>query len=332
MIRIRREGILLQRSGHSFEMAGVMNPGVYQEGLTVHLFYRAVGQGGISTIGYCRLDGPLQVVCRRKEPIIVPECPYESWGVEDPRIVRIDGKWYLTYTAYDGSFALGALATSEDLITFKKQGVVVPRLTYSQLYALIPGDRVDKRYVSYADDLVWNKNLIFFSRRIRGKLFFLHRIRPGILIAAINDLSELNMYFWERYFSDLDEHILLDPLYAHESLHIGGGCPPVETGEGWLLIYHGIEEKDGELIYSACAALLDGNDPRHVIARLPFALFLPEESWEKTGVTANVVFPTGTAVFGQRLYVYYGSADYCIGVVSMDIQHLLRELLAHACK
>ena len=307
-----------------------MNPGVYQDGDMVHLFYRAVGQGGVSTIGYCRLDGPLRVVSRQNEPVIIPECPYESWGVEDPRIVRIDRKWYLTYTAYDGDFALGAVATSEDLITFTKQGVVFPRLTYPELYELIPGDRVDKRYLSYRDHVVWNKNLVFFPRRIRGKLFFLHRIRPGILIAAVDDLYELNMDFWKRYFGSLDEHILLDPVYPHESVHIGGGCPPVETSEGWLLIYHGIEAKDGALVYSACAALLDADDPRIVIARLPFALFLPEESWEKTGVTSDVVFPTGTAVFGERLYVYYGSADYCIGVVSMDIQHLVGELLTHA--
>ncbi len=75
---------------------------------------------------------------------------------------------------------------------------------------------------------------------------------------------------------DLQEHIVLDPIYGHESSYIGSGCPPIETEHGWLLIYHGVEETDKGLVYSACAALLDLNDPSRELARLPYALFSPE--------------------------------------------------------
>ena len=136
MIEVKKEGILLEKTQLEFENEGVLNPAVIREGDTVHLFYRAVKQGNYSTIGYCKLDGPLTVTKRLNKPIIVPECDYETHGVEDPRIVKIDGLYYLTYTGYDGTNARGALATSKDLKKFKKHGVIVPPITYSEFVYL----------------------------------------------------------------------------------------------------------------------------------------------------------------------------------------------------
>lgn len=109
MLRVKREGIILGKTGLWFENEGVMNPAVIADGDMVHLFYRAVRQGNYSTIGYCRLEGPLTVAVRNETPLIVPEYTYERQGVEDPRIVRLDGCYYLTYTAYDGLNARGRL-------------------------------------------------------------------------------------------------------------------------------------------------------------------------------------------------------------------------------
>ena len=119
----------------------------------------------------------------------------------------------------------------------------------------------------------------------------------------------------------------MDPLFKHESRYIGGGCPPIETEFGWLLIYHGVEKINREHIYSACAALLDLNDPTKVLARLPFPLFKPDIDWELKGEVNNVVFPTGTALFGDTLYIYYGAADTQIACASMSLSSLLAELL-----
>ena len=125
--------------------------------------------------------------------------------------------------------------------------------------------RNHKFYYQEADPekkiLLWDKNVIFFPRRINGKLCFLHRIRPGIQIVSVNNLKELTKEFWKNYFMNLQDHIVLDPVYKHESSYIGSGCPPIETEHGWLLIYHGVEETDRGLVYSACAALLDLNNP-----------------------------------------------------------------------
>jgi predicted GH43/DUF377 family glycosyl hydrolase len=315
-----------------------------REGDSVHLFYRAVRKGNYSSIGYCRLDGPLTVAERWDKPFMVPEFEYESHGVEDPRIVKIDDLFYMTYTGYDGTSARGALATSKDLMNFKKQGIIVPPITYAQFVFLAEsaGKVNENYYRNYnfyyqkADPdkkiMLWDKDLIFFPRKIKDKLVFLHRIRPGIQIVSVNSLKELTKGFWDNYFLNLQEHILFDPVYAHESSYIGSGCPPIETEHGWLLIYHGAEETDRGLVYSACAALLDLNNPLKEIARLPYALFSPKYQWEINGDVDNVVFPTGTAVFGNTLFIYYGAADSYIACASVSLTALLAELLTYTAK
>jgi beta-1,2-mannobiose phosphorylase / 1,2-beta-oligomannan phosphorylase len=342
MIEVKKEGILLKKTHLEFENEGVLNPAVMQEGNTVHLFYRAVRKGNYSSIGYCKLDGPLTIRERSDKPVIIPQYEYESHGVEDARIVKIDGLYYLTYTAFDGINAQGALAVSTDLKNFEKHGKIVPPVTYVEfLYLLESADRVNKKYYRnhkfyYQEDniekkiLLWDKNVFFFPRRINGKLCFLHRIRPGIQIAEVNDLQELTKTFWRNYCRHLKSHIVMDPLYKHESRYIGGGCPPIETKHGWLLIYHGVEKTSKIHLYSACAALLKLDDPSIEIARLPYALFSPENDWELHGIVNNVVFPTGTALFGDTLYIYYGAADEQIACASLSLSALINELLHYS--
>jgi predicted GH43/DUF377 family glycosyl hydrolase len=341
MIEVKKEGIILRRTHLEFENESVLNPAVIREGDNVHLFYRAVRTGNHSSIGYCRLDGPLTVAERWDKPFMSPEFDYESQGVEDPRIVKIDGLYYMTYTGYDGTNARGALATSKDLKRFTKQGIIVPPITYAEFVFLAESAgkvnknyyRNHKFYYQEADPdkkiMLWDKNVIFFPRKIDGKLVFLHRIRPGIQIASVNNLKELTKEFWEKYFLDLQEHIVLDPVLPHESSYIGSGCPPIETEHGWLLIYHGVKETRQGRVYSACAALLDLNDPSKELARLPYALFSPEYEWELRGEVNNVVFPTGTALFGNTLFIYYGAADTSIACASLSLSALLEELSAY---
>ena len=344
MIEVKREGIILKKTDLEFENEGVLNPAVIREGDSVHLFYRAVRQGNYSSIGYCRLDGPLTVAQRWDKPLMVPEFEYETQGVEDARIVKIYDLFYLTYTGYDGINARGALATSKDLIHFKKKGIIVPPITYAKFVFLAESaGKVNVNYYHnhkfyYQEEdpekkiMLWDKNVVFFPRKINGKLVFLHRIRPGIQLVSVNSIKELTKEFWGNYFLDLQDHIVLDPVYGHESCYIGSGCPPVETEHGWLLIYHGVEETNKGLVYSACAALLDLDNPVKEIARLPYALISPEYEWELQGEVNNVVFPTGTALFGGTLYIYYGAADTVIACASINLSELVSELLANIVK
>lgn len=338
MVEVKREGIILEKTELGFENDGVFNPAVIKEGNTVHMFYRAVRIGNYSTIGYCRLEGPLKVVERHDKPIIFPQFDYEIQGVEDPRIVKIEDTYYLSYCTHDDLNALGALATTKDLKEFTKHGIITPQITYDEFKALTEVNKgLNEKYFRYYQDyklrgfldkklFLWDKNIVFFPRKIKGQLVYMHRIRPGIQIVKINSLQDLTKLFWENYFLNFDKNILLDPKYQHEASYIGGGAPPIETKDGWVMIYHGVEDAPRGFVYNACAALLDLDNPEKEISRLKVPLFTPDTKWEQQGVVSNVVFPTGTALFDERLYIYYGAADAKIAVASVNFNELLTEL------
>ena len=341
MVEVKKEGILIKKTERAFENEGVLNPAVIKEGNTIHLFYRAVSKGNYSSIGYCKLKDPLTVEERFESPILFGEEDFEMHGAEDPRITKIDDLYYLTYTGYDGVNALGALALSKALPVFEKKGIIVPQISYEEFRALAESHgAINEKYLRYNEQgqvdekhgkpvLLWDKNVIFFPRRIDGKLYFLHRIKPDIQIVAVNTIQELTREFWNNYFLRLNEHIVLTPKHQHEISYIGGGCPPIETKHGWLLIYHSVHDTVKGYVYSACAALLDLQNPIIELARLPYALFKPEYDWELKGEVNSVCFPSGAVLCNDTLYVYYGAADEQIAVASMSISALLQELLLY---
>jgi predicted GH43/DUF377 family glycosyl hydrolase len=93
-----------------------------------------------------------------------------------------------------------------------------------------------------------------------------------------------------------------------------------------------VQETKRGRVYSACAALLDLNDPSLEKARLPYPLFSPEYEWELIGEVNNVCFPTGTALFGNTLFIYYGAADSLIACASVNLPELMAELLKYIKK
>ena len=342
MIQVNKEGIILSKTSLDFECEGVLNPAVIKDNNEIHLFYRAVAKDNYSTIGYCRLKSPTKVGHRNSEPILYPESDYEKQGLEDPRVVKIEDIFYLSYTAFDGINALGALATSKDLIKWEKHGIVVPQITYEEFKHFIASKgSLNEKYFRYNENqknhnrpdnqlFLWDKNLVFFPKKINGKICFIHRIKPDIqIVVMIDSIEDLTIAFWETYFLNFDQYILLTPLYEHEISYIGAGCPPIETSEGWLIIYHGVHDSAKGYVYSACAALLDLNHPQKEIARLPYPLFFPEKIWELKGEVNNVCFPTGAILEGDTLYIYYGAADERIAVASLSMKNLLKELLLH---
>ncbi len=241
--------------------------------------------------------------------------------------------------------ALGAMATSKDLKNWEKRGIVVAQMTYDEFNDIAKlKNKLNEKYNRYNEHdhllenrgkkmLLWDKNLIFFPRKINNKLYFLHRIKPDIqIVVAVENLEALTPYFWHNYFQNFDSNIVLAPKYEHEVSYLGGGCPPIETADGWLIIYHGVQDTLKGYVYSACAALLDLENPAKEIARLPYPLFWPEKEWELKGEVNNVCFPTGAALFDDTLYIYYGAADERIAYASVSISELLKELLLNPKK
>ena len=331
MIKIKSEGIILESSENEFENQAVLNPACIEVGGITHMFYRAVRQGDmVSSIGYCQLKGN-QVINRSDKPVLFPEHNYEKMGVEDPRIIFLDGAYYLFYTVYDGKNALFAYATSTDLVHFVKHGIISPRISYREAAELFAHSKpkLRERYFLYdayirdraGDDiLLWEKDAFIFPRKIKGKFALIHRVLPGIQVITFDDFKDLTEDYWKDHLKHLGCHIVLDPEHIFESRNIGGGCPPIETKDGWLLIYHGVEDALLGKIYHAAAALLDLEHPTKVIGRLKGPLFSPVAEWEKQGDVNNVVFPTGTVLKGGRLFIYYGAADKRIGAKSLDIR------------
>jgi predicted GH43/DUF377 family glycosyl hydrolase len=344
MIKVVKHGVILSKTNLGFENEGVLNPAAIKEEGDVHLFYRAVRRGNYSTIGYCRLVGPHKIAERYDLPVVFPQTQHESQGVEDPRISKIDGIYYLTYTAYDGLNALGAYATTDKLPYFEKKGILTPQITYDDFKHLAESKTpLNDKYFRFNGPsnvyhiidkkaLLWDKNVVFFPRKIHDKFWFLHRIKPDIQIVSVKDLEELTPAFWEDYFLQFHDHIVMEPKHEHEVSYIGGGCPPVETEHGWLLIYHGVHDTATGYKYVACAALLDLENPAIEVARLPYPLFVPAFDYEITGEVNNVCFPTGTSLFDDTLHIYYGAADERIACASVSLSGLLSALLLNIKK
>lgn len=330
---VTSEGILLQKTDRPFERRAVLNPACIEKDGLVHMFYRAVSSDNISTIGYCTLRGA-KIISRLDKPLLYPEFDYESRGLEDPRLIFIDGVYYLFYTVYDGQNARVAYAISRDLIGFEKKGLISPSLKYSEVLAILNKEKLPERYFWYGehyqkiiskDVWLWEKDFLLFSKKINGRFAMLHRVMPGIQLVSFESFEDLkNSEFWKRYFRTMEENVVLNPELWFETRKIGGGAPPLETPYGWLFIYHTVE--DSTRVYRTGAALLDLDDPRQVIGRLKEPLFSPIEEWEKKGLVDNVVFSTSALKRGDRLWIYYGAADSLIAVRSLDLNKLLNGL------
>jgi len=336
MLELQFYGKILEKTGLAFENEGVFNPACIQKDGLTHMFYRAVSKGNFSSLGYCQIDKD-KVLTRLAQPMLVPEFDYEAHGMEDPRIVKVDNLYYLFYTAYDGKNARTALATSADLLHFEKQGLITPSMSYEKARQLFLHPSLPESYNRYAlhykkvispDVLLWEKDLALFPKKFNGKFLLLHRVMPGVQYMYLDSIEQLKSEeFWEEELRQLHGRVLMNPKFWYENHKIGASCTPIETGRGWIQIYHGVEETPVGRVYRASAALLDLNDPIKVIGRLKEPLFSPHMAWEKEGIADNVVFPTGTAVYGDELYIYYGAADARIAAVSLSLSGLVDELL-----
>lgn len=329
------EIILAARPDVEFENEGVLNPACVDcDGIT-HMFYRASQKGNFSTIGYCQIKNN-QVIFRSDKPVLAPEYRYEKQGLEDPRITFLDGTYYMMYTAFDGQNAIVVYAVSNDLKNWKKMGPVSPQMSYDEAEDIFRTSGLGEKYTFYEETFrknrgnnvkLWEKDTMLFPKKINGHYALMHRVLPGIQICYFDDFSQLTLEFWKNYLKELKNFLIIEPKYNFENAYIGGGCVPIETELGWLLIYHSVEtDIDKGQVYHASAALLDKNDPTKVLGRLNYPLFSPTEEWEKNGVINNVVFPTATSLNDGILSIFYGAADDKIGVRKLKLSVLLKEL------
>lgn len=156
--------------------------------------------------------------------------------------------------------------------------------------------------------LPFNRNGVLFPRRIGDHYAMLSRPSDNghtpfgdIFLSESPDLVH-----WGRH-----RHVMTTQAWTWASTKIGAGPTPIETDEGWLLIYHGVLTSCNGFVYSMGAALLDLDEPWKVIARGRDYLLSPQVGYEQVGDVQNVVFPCAALVDREsdRLTIYYGAAD-----------------------
>ena len=326
-------GILLEPGLNDFESYAVSNSTTYQDEDYVHLLYRAVRKPNYSSIGYALMKGPTSVVDRKSFPVIFPEFSFECKGCEDPRVTKIDDDFYILYTAWDGRNPRIAVAKSKDFRSFEKMGIISPNISIAEAMNVVDVGRYKNVWDRQASNCGYNsilrdKDAVLFPEKFGGKYAMLHRLEPDIQIVYFDDFADLaSRKFWIDYLSNIESHVVMRQRYRWEDEKIGAGAVPIKMDEGWLLIYHGVHiSRDIGRVYKAGASLLNLQDPQIEIARLEEPLFEPRNYWERNGVVNNVVFPEGTSIFDDDLYIYYGAADRVVAWRKVSLNHLLSRI------
>ena len=277
---------ILMPQGSTWESKDIFNPTTYSDGEHVYLLYRAEDSTGIgewngtSRIGIAKSQDGVQFE-RELAPVLSPTEDYElPGGCEDPRVVKIEDTFYLTYTAYDGNNARLALASSKgNLYNWEKHGLLFPQLEWSKAGAILPEPVNGLYWMYFGDTDVWaahSRNLIQWTLVEEPVL----RRRPG----------------------------------QFDSRVVEPGPSPLITDEGILLLYNGA---DDELVYRSGQALFDANDPTKLISRSETPFLTPDVQLEQEGQVPNVVFIEGLVHFKDTWYLYFGMGDSGIGVATM---------------
>jgi beta-1,2-mannobiose phosphorylase / 1,2-beta-oligomannan phosphorylase len=268
-----------------WESLNVFNPGlVYHQGL-FHMLYRAQGLDYVSSIGYAvSADGVH--FNRLREPVFSPQGPDETRGVEDPRLTYLaeEGRFIMAYTAYSDRGITPMFAQSDNLITWHRIG------------SLVQGED--------------NKDHVLFPKKFGGDYLSFHRRPPSICFALSKDLRR-----WK-----LKGAILKPRVGMWDGNRVGAGGVPIETKEGWLVIYHGYDQDN---VYRLSACLLDLEEPWRVIQRAQGFFMEPSEIWEQKGDVPNVVFSCANPVIDETVYLYYAGADRMIGLATAKLADVI---------
>lgn len=281
---------------------GIFNPAAVRVNGKTVLLFRATDAHNTSRIGYAESRDGIRFIASPK-PVFAPETAYENGGgVEDPRIVRIAGTYYLTYTGYNLREAQLCLAVSADLKHWDRKGIIMP---------------ANKG----AWNTQWTKSGAIVPEKINGKwwMYYLGTstgpdgVRRDKMGLAVSD----DLLHW----SDATAAPVLDVHpHAFDSRVMEPGPPPIVTGAGILLLYNGA---DDNLVYRPAWVLFDRHDPSHVIARASAGFMEPKLEWERNGVVPNVIFLEGAIATAAGRHIeamgYYGAADKYIGAARIHI-------------
>lgn len=309
LIRVLDEPLLapINNRNHWWESGSVFNPGATVYNGKIHLVYRALGSFPYSSFGLAVLSSPTKVEYRSKLPFLEADekNPYERFGIEDPRVSKIGDEYFISYTAL-------SLYPGGQQVSTAWQGMDMPWRIRASVVTTKDFVDLDPKGVIMSN--IDTKNVAFFPEKIEGNYVLLHRIHPDIWISTSSRLTGFEK-----------GKVLCQPRADHwDNSRVGAGAQPIKTSLGWLLFYHGVDERQkGHSIYHTGILLLHPKDPTKILYRSEKPVFSPEKDWEKVGYVRDVVFPCGAVEWENDYYVYYGAADKRIGVASIEKKKLL---------
>ena len=325
--RFSDQPLLVPRPDVKWERGACLNSAAHYEDGVWYLLYRAIDHDpnwkqGVSkgpyntSVGLAVSRDGLSFE-RRPEPVI----PFGFYGpgteAQDCRVVKIDGIYYLTYCLYDKGRGVPTTgySVSRDLLHWEHMGELTPFSEFG-----------------------FNKNAALFPGKIDGRFCLLHR--PEAAAYRHLPMNQFNWRTWSRggedacdsvsgvtisFSEDLktwtDTEVVLAPRPGlWDDVKVGAGAPPIRTPQGWLNVYHGVDDNH---IYRLGVALHSLGDPRIVLKRQDASILEPVLGWEKHGDVDGAIFTCGAVLHGSRLQVYYAGADTVIGLAEGNVDEFL---------
>ena len=228
-------------------------------------------------------------------PFMFPDTKYETFGIEDPRITLIEGRYYINYTAVSPIGITTALAVTDDFQKVERLGII------------------------FGPD---NKDICLFPEKVNGKYYTLHRPTPKHIGTPDMWLAKSdNLLYWGNH-----EHFLAASNDEWDNYKLGGGAQVIKTNKGWLQIYHGVDKTQR---YCLGAILMDMDEPVKIIAKSKVSLLEPETMYEIEGFFGNVVFTCGALIENEILKIYYGASDEVMALAEISLADLWKHLGLH---
>lgn len=305
--------IISPRIENDWEAWQTFNPGVILLENKIHFLYRAIGQDGISRLGYGSSEDGVHLKERLSYPVYEHRLKKHSFnifsyfsggsfgGCEDPRIVRVDNEeiLYITYTACENGLRVG-------LTSIRVKDFLAKKWYWQKVRLISPPNEV-------------HKNWTIFPEKIKGRYAILHSLSPEILIDYFESLEFSENTYIKSYYQRIRRRNCWDSWIK------GVGPPPLKTKDGWLLFYHAIDEKE-PFQYKVGAMLLDYENPKKIILRAKSPILEPIYPYEKEGFKGGVVYVSGAVIKEGELLLYYGAADSHVCVASANLEDFLEAL------
>lgn len=294
---------ILTKADIPYPVETVHNAAVVKHGDQYIMLFRSHLRTGRSIIGLARSQDGYKFVADA-EPFLIPtqEGPfaaYEEFGVEDPRVTKIDDDYLITYSAYSRNGVRIALAKTKDFDEIERVSLIT---------------QADYR------------NTVIFPEKFDGLYARLDRPHSEISPWSIWITYSPDLVFWGE-----SQLVMKPELYHWDEMKIGPGAPPIKTDRGWLSIYHGVFQTMDGSVYRLGVALHDLHNPAKILGIGDSWILQPEDPWEITGYVHNVVFACGAVPEPDgTVKIYWGGADTVMCVGEAKIAELVDLCLQHS--